>query len=397
MDKPSSLLSREIVSINLYILLIFINLSLFVLLPLYLDDIGGSTTVIGLIMGIYSFANFLVKPALGGVMRRFGYRRMILIGTLIILVASALYGMVESIGPFIFVIRIVHGLGIALAVVTSLAVLGQLLPPTRLGEGYNLATLAMILPMSFAPVLGEGVIRQWGFAAFWYIPPAAVLLALVLIFRIYNSIPQNHLHLHTPAPSWREAEVFRDRVMIGAMVVNFLAFTGQASMNSLIALYAEFRGLSPSYYFLFYSLAIILLRLWFGRYFDRDLQWQILAWSLVVWVVGCLLLPLAASNPLLGLAGLVMGAGFFPIYPILNAMVMKRSSPGHSDNNLSLFTASTDLGFLLGPAVFGAVIKGFGYLWFFGGAALLVLLARLIWGVLGRPVEPPLKASLPSE
>lgn len=381
------LLTREFISLNLYILLIFFNLSFFVLLPLYLTGIGGSSTVIGLIMGIYAFANFIVKPGLGGVMQRFGYQRMILAGTLITLGASALYGQVEDIGPLIFVIRVLHGLGISLALVTSLAVLGRILPPTRLGQGYNAAALAMILPMSFAPVLGEWVIRRWGFEVFWYLPLGAMLLALLAIIIIWSSIPKNQVHRHARRPSWREAEVFRDRVMIGAMAVNFLAFMGQASMNNLIALYAEHQGLSPSYYFAVYSLSIITLRLLLGQYFDRDLQKRIVAWSLVVWVIGCSILPLADSNLLLGAAGLVTGAGFFPIYPILNAIVIKRSSREHSDNNLSLFTASTDLGFMLGPAVFGAVIKSFGFLWFFAGAAMMVLAGRLVWGMVDREGE----------
>jgi predicted MFS family arabinose efflux permease len=75
-----------------------------------------------------------------------------------------------------------------------------------------------------------------------------------------------------------------------------------------------------------------------------------------------------------------MGAGFFPIYPIMTAIVIKRSTVEHSDNNLSLFNAATDLGFLVGPVVFGLVIKYLGYVWFFIGAAIVVLMARLAWG-----------------
>ena len=244
-----------------------------------------------------------------------------------------------------------------------------------------MAALCMVLPMSFAPVLGEWVLRIWGFSAFWLLPPGAMVLAMVSLVLVWPAIPDNRVSAGVRGPRWQDSEVFRDRVMVVAMVVTFLAFTGQGSMNNLIALYTVDKGLNSGYYFGFYSLAIVAFRMVLGRYFDRDLQRRIVAWALVVWVAGCSILPLVNSNLMLGAAGLVMGAGFFPIYPIMTAIVIKRSTVEHSDNNLSLFNAATDLGFLVGPVVFGLVIKSLGYVWFFIGAAIVVLMARLAWGV----------------
>jgi predicted MFS family arabinose efflux permease len=388
LTRPT-LYTREFIGLNLFILMVFVNLALLVLLPNYLSGIGGNSAVIGLIMGIYAFANFIIKPVMGQIISRLGRRKLIFAGTLIILAACSAYGQVEQIGPLIFVIRIMHGLGVALAIVTSLSVLGRIVPPSRLGEGFNVATLGMILPMSFAPVIGEAVIEHWGYPGFWLLLPGTAVLSLLIVLFIWRPAPDPADNAPKLVPSWLKAEVFTDPLMFGILAVNFLSFMGQASMNNLIALYAEAQHLSPSSYFLTFSIAIISLRIFFGKYFDRNIQYQIVAWSSLIWVIGALTLLIADSNLRLALAGLIMGAGFFPIYPILNALIIRRSSKQHSDNNLSLFTASADLAFLLGPTVFGLVIRYWGFSWFFLGAAGAVLLCRILWGSFGRKLFQP--------
>jgi MFS family permease len=395
LPKPK-LYTREFVGLNLFLMLIFVNLALFVLLPSYLSGLGGNSSVIGIVMGIYALANFLIKPILGKIIHLLGRRNMLLSGTMIILVACSFYGQVDHIGSLIIVIRIVHGLGVAMAVVTCLSVLGQTVHPSRLGEGFNLATLAMILPMSFTPVIGEYVIKSWGYPTFWLLPPGTTFLGLLVLLLIWRPAQKVNTIDSQPSPSWLKAEVFSDPLMLGIMAVNFLAFMGQASMNNLIALYADYQSLSPSSYFLTFSTSIILLRLFFGKYFDREFQYQIVALSIVIWVLGGLTLLIADTNLLLALAGFLTGAGFFPIFPILNAIIIRRSSKQHSDNNLSLFTASTDLGFLLGPILFGVVISYWGYDWFFIGAAGLVLLSRIIWGSFGKKLFSTTNSSKPA-
>ncbi|NPV93484.1 MAG: MFS transporter [Firmicutes bacterium] len=384
MKDRLSLWNREFLSLNLFILLVFFNLSFFVLLPIYLKEIGGSSTVIGVIMGLYALANFVTKPMMGGLMHRFGYKSIIVTGALIVMAASILYGVVEEIGPLIFAVRIIHGFGVSLAIIASLAILGRMVAPEQLGQGYNMAALCMVLPMSFAPMLGEWVLRSWGFPAFWPLPQVAMALAMVSLVLAWPAIPGRRAPSGVRGARWLDSEVFRDRVMMVAVAVTFLAFVGQGSMNNLIALYTEDKGLNSGYYFGSCALAIVFLRMFLGRYFDRDLQRPIIAWALLVWVAGCCTLPLVNSNLALGAAGLVIGAGFFPIYPVIMSIVIKRSTPEHSDNNLSLFNAATDLGFLVGPALFGLVIKSLGYLWFFIGAAVIVLIARLVWGAVGE-------------
>ena len=111
-----------------------------------------------------------------------------------------------------------------------------------------MATLGMILPMSFAPVIGEAVIEHWGYPGFWLLlrhssaEPADCLIHLAPAPDPADNAPKL-------VPSWLKAEVFTDPLMFGILAVNFLSFMGQASMNNLIALYAEAQHLSPSSYF----------------------------------------------------------------------------------------------------------------------------------------------------
>jgi MFS family permease len=106
----------------------------FVHLSGFLKELGGGEAEIGVVIGSLSISAILIRPWLGRMMDEKGRRPVIFFGAILNLLATAAYLTVESIGPWIYVIRIIHGFGEAALFSVMFTVAADLVPVTwRLG------------------------------------------------------------------------------------------------------------------------------------------------------------------------------------------------------------------------------------------------------------------------
>ncbi|WP_033820642.1 MFS transporter [Kitasatospora sp. MBT63] len=159
--------------------------------PSIIRELGLSSSGMQWVVNSYllSLAAFF---ALGGrVADVLGHRRMMLVGTVVFVVASALCGAVPEGGAalaWLVVFRAVQGLGAALMFPAALAVVVEVFPVERRGRA-----LALFFGVSggltaLGPILG-GVLTSWTWRAiFWVnVPVAVVAVVLTLLARIRNT------------------------------------------------------------------------------------------------------------------------------------------------------------------------------------------------------------------
>ena len=82
----------------------FGSLNGFVLLPLYIHQLGGTEASIGLVQGIYSATGIVCQPLVGAWIDRLGRRTFMLLGTSVLTVATAAFIVTSSI-PGLAVLR----------------------------------------------------------------------------------------------------------------------------------------------------------------------------------------------------------------------------------------------------------------------------------------------------
>ncbi|MFE0379621.1 MFS transporter [Streptomyces inhibens] len=156
--------------------------------PHITDELGLSTSGIRWVVNAYllSLAAFF---ALGGRLADLlGHRRVMLLGTLVFVIASALCGAVpkgDVAQTWLIVFRAVQGLGAALMFPAALAVVVMVFPVERRGRA-----LALFFGLSGAltavgPILG-GWLTTWTWrAVFWVnVPVAVIAVVLTLLARI---------------------------------------------------------------------------------------------------------------------------------------------------------------------------------------------------------------------
>ena len=80
----------------------------------YLAGLGASDIQIGFIYAATAVASIAMRPILGPVMDRYGRRPVILVGNAINVVFILLYLTVTAIGPWVYTVRIGHGVAEAM-------------------------------------------------------------------------------------------------------------------------------------------------------------------------------------------------------------------------------------------------------------------------------------------
>jgi len=84
----SSVLTRQFFRVTSMNFFFFASVNAFVLLPLYIQRLGGTEAQIGIVMGMYSAAGIFCQPVVGAWVDRVGRRPFMVFGVSLVVVAS---------------------------------------------------------------------------------------------------------------------------------------------------------------------------------------------------------------------------------------------------------------------------------------------------------------------
>ena len=135
---PERLLTPRFVIMCAYSFTVFV--SLFQLLPTapyHVIELGGSTAVAGLFLGLLTYASAFSAPITGAIGDRVGQRRVLITVSLILAAISASYAFMTSYKVMLAVV-VVHGLFWSGLLSASSAYMTATIPPSRRAEGLGL-------------------------------------------------------------------------------------------------------------------------------------------------------------------------------------------------------------------------------------------------------------------
>ena len=352
--------------------------SLFIHLPGFLDDLGASEAEIGLIFGVAALAAVAVRPLVGQALDRFGRMPVIYIGNVLNVGSILLYLTVSAIGPWVYLVRIVHGIGLATLFSAFFTYGADVVPESRRTEGFALFGVSGLLPIAAAGVIGDIVLSVAGFRELFI--TAAVFATLAL----FVSLP-----LRERKPAMREGTerrgffsvVKRPSLRPIWLMAGGLAFVLTAYFTFLRTFVDETGVGTVGLFFATYGVAAILLRVGLGWLPDRVGQKRVLYPSMGSLAAGFLVLAVATGNWHVGIAGVLCGVGHGFGFPILSGMVVTRAPDEDRGSAITFFTALFDLGILVAGPVLGVIISGFSYPTMFTFSAAVIVAATIGFAV----------------
>lgn len=351
-------------------------------LPLYIKQLGGNDSHVGLAMGAFSLTAVLFRPVVGGLLDRYGRRPFVLWGMAVFALAMFLYGWAGGIAALL-VLRVVHGVGWASSTTAVGTVITDIIPVARRGEGMGWYGLAMTVSMALGPMAGIWLMETY--AARGLFLSATGLSVLALALAVATPMP-----FKASGGAGRLA-VYEPALLPISVAIAFLT-VAYGGIVTFLPLFAASIQVNAGIFFLVYAVVLTLVRPVAGRL--SDLHGEA---AVIVPATGMAALALLVLSMARGMAGLVgaavlYGIGFGAAQPSLQAATVRLVPGGRTGvANASFFTAF-DLGISVGSVALGWVSQLLGYQALFlasaaSAAMSLLVFALYVRGSLRRPVS----------
>ncbi|MGV2895354.1 CynX/NimT family MFS transporter [Achromobacter sp. AGC78] len=348
--------------------------------PLLRQDMGLDLASIGTLTAVFSLLGVVGGIAAGGVIARFGARRMLLLGLLATALGTTLGAMAPSYG-LLLASRVVEGLGFLMITVAGPAALQRMVSAS--GRDFAFALWSCYMPTGMAvAMLASQAFDHW--QAYWWCAGAAVAVALASVAAL---VPVGE-STTSASLSWRGMR--QDTVdTLGAAgpVLLALSFTLYSLMffalfTFLPVLLMEQLGLTlaqAGLYSAIASAANIIGNLGAGVLLARG--WRrstlIACASATMGVVALLIFQsVLPAMPTFLLCVLFSAVGGLIPATLLGTAPLVAPRPALTAASVGLVMQGSNLGQVIGPVTVGGVIDRFGW-----GAASYVVLAAAVGGL----------------
>lgn len=146
-------------------------------IPLAALAAGGSHSLAGLATGVFMGVTVLTQACSPWVLRRFGYRNVLIAATLLLGVPSLLH-LVSYAATLVTVVAAIRGVGFGLATVALAALTSQLVPAALIGRSTALYGFAVGMGQILGFPIGLWIYQHWDSAVLWVAAGLGVVGAL---------------------------------------------------------------------------------------------------------------------------------------------------------------------------------------------------------------------------
>jgi len=346
-------------------------------MPLYVASLGGTSSQIGLIIGLFATMAMLMRPPAGWLIDTRGTRPILLIGMAIFLLASVGYIATRSVEP-ILALRLFHGVGMGLFPTAATVVIAELAPPARRGEAMGWFGITNSLGLIVGPIVGPAVAAHLGFPALFLLAASVAGLGLGCIWLVApGDRPAKPSRLPRPGDFFSQAAVLPSLILL-------LLYVPYGMVVAFIPLVAKARGLeNPGLFYAVFAVAMLLVRAKAGEISDRIGRAAVILPGMIVTGASLLVLGVTTGAGGVLVGGAILGLGFGSAQPALMALTTDRVGPSERGKAMGTFYTAWELGIASGAAGAGWLLNvtDFATLFLVGaavpiGGAFVALKAR---------------------
>jgi predicted MFS family arabinose efflux permease len=354
-------------------------------LPLYIQEHGGSATLVGAMAFAFSVTSFTLRPFLGRLVDTWKIRGVAAIGTLLLTTMSLGYLAYNVV--LLLVIRGIHGFGWACYNTGCNTLVSRIAPVTRRGEAVGFMTTAQSIAIAIMPSAGLWLLGWIGYTGIFILSGIAGLLATLAIVAMPRQPP--------PPPRPPGENFWRSLFEPTALMPSTLHFLSQLPHSltvTFIPIYATARGIpieSLVFYYFGYGFCGVAGKVWLGRLSDRFGRGWTLVLGFGLLVLAMFLFAVSADIVSLTIAGILGAASGSATSPAGMALAIDRSRPDKRGAAMANYSMAFQMGDGGGALLWGILIAIVGYQTTYVLAALpavagLLILARN-WHATGAP------------
>ncbi|VVB96633.1 Multidrug resistance protein MdtG [uncultured archaeon] len=362
--KNKKLFTRNFVLTTLSTITIFTSFYfLLVTLPIYILQLGGSESEIGLIIGVFTISSVLLRPFIGRELDMRGRKKILLAGSLVFLLSTLLYNYTTSVTTLLL-LRVLHGAGWGAATTAGSTLIADIAPAGRRGEAMGIFGMASNVAMAIGPALSILLLDSTSFPTLFAVSASIALVSLLLVLPISETIV-----VHPKNPLFSKEALFPSAMMFAVSLT-------YGSIVSFLSLFAQKEGITnPGIFFTVFAITLIIVRAFAGKISDIKGRNYVIVPGMVIITLGLWVLSTASTLWVFLISAFLYGLGFGLVHPSLMALLVDRVSERTLGAAMGTFTAAFDLGIGTGSIALGIVLQfyGFSVLYFLGGAIVLIV------------------------
>ena len=319
-------------------------------LPLYIDHMGATAAVVGVVVSSFAATALLIRPFAGPAFDSFSKKRLLICAQVIICVSLALYGVADSV-PFLLCVRLLHGIGIGCSGPLAMSLVSEFLPAGRMASGISIYALAQTFAQVIGPAVGLWLVEAIGFSPAYFLAAGCLLVAMLGVFFLKEPVRERLPY------QFKLNRMFAREAVSKAFVLMLFAISFSCTASYLV-LYGTLLDVGNlGMYFTVYALCLLATRPLFGKLADRWGAERVLLIGVVCFAASYVLLSQTRDFAQLMVVAVIGSAGFGACAPLIQSLAL--SSVPVERRGAASNTAFTgmDLGMLIGPVVGGNVIE----------------------------------------
>jgi len=366
---------------------------------LYAQALGASLTVVGALSSTVSLTRLFSSMPAGVMSDRLGRKTVLTAGMLLSSLAAALYAWAPN-AYWLFLGRIVGGLGMVSTFFIGIAYVGDVVGPEERGLAYGLYATAMGTGFTVGPLIGAAVAERHGIAASYRVAAALTLLGGIIAARGLtraNGSAGSGRQRGSMLPWAGTGEMLRNPRLLAGSLGNLLmsmSFGGAVS-NFFPVLLSDLQVTQAAINSMFSVRAFgsTLARLPTGAITARLPSRTMMYASLALAMLAQVMMTQTTSARLLSLILLAEGVAFGTFLTSGQVFVAENCTPQTRGTAVGAYSTAGGLGGTLSAFLLGAIADRWGVQAVFQITGILIFIGLVIMSHLNRqPTRAPLAA-----
>ena len=364
------------------------NSLMFVLLPLYITSLPApnlpweESILVSVTLSLYGLVNTFLQPMVGMLTDRVSRRKpLILIGLLVMGLGTGSFTIARTFSDLL-IIRLLQGIGVALTVPASLAIINSSSIKESRGRSMGFYSTLRLLGFAIGPLAGGFLHLRFGFETAFYVGAGVTLLgSLAVLIWVHE----------TPAPAREndsgaslailDPEVWnKDIISLGAAM--FMMASAYSMMSALenefnVRLQQTSLGFGIAFSALTVSRMIVQTPL--GYLSDKIGRKPLIVIGLILMAPATVLLGLVGTTLQLTGARALQGITSAAVSSPAFALVGDLSTEAGEGRQMSIITTGFFLGIAIGPLIAGFFSQIAFFLPFAIGGVMLLIGALIVY------------------
>jgi predicted MFS family arabinose efflux permease len=343
-------------------------------IPLFVEHLGGNDQLIGFVVGIFTFSALLVRPFAGRMLETKGRGFIYLTGLAIFVFSVGSFGFASGIA-FLFLMRIIQGVGWGFSTTASGTIATDLIPPRRRGEGMGYFGLSGNVALAMGPTLGLALAAAITFKQLFLISAALGIAAFFLASRItYKKVEQSEEK--TVKRRW---DVYEKSALQPSLLLLFITITF-GGIATFLPLYSAQKGIAGiEWYFFIFAVTLMLSRSFAGQLYDKKGHGAVFLPGTFLIMIAMILLAWLPNSLVMFIAAGLYGFGFGSVQPALQAWAVQDAPMNRKGMANATFFSFFDLGVGVGAMAFGQIGHWLGYGSIYIASAISVFASILLY------------------